>query len=373
MLLPLKKEIYKVEIKFLIFIVLIFISSLLSYGAQGDVFTQDFRSHWTYLIAFGVLSVFVQQEITRKLLYALLIIASMLVFYNVIVEYSNNWTRGLYTHGKPIFFGNIALTTGLISLVLSLDKEQTLVARILLLLASVLGIAGSIWSQTRGGWVFLILFFCIFIFSQLLTAKNKKKAVLFGIGSLIALCLIALPFTKKIESRVNYAYSNIESYFSGGNANTSLGLRFEFWRIATKQFIDSPIIGSARSGFLSKQDQMIREHMVVPTVKGYEHAHSDLFWTMGAKGLLGIISLYGFYLYLLRFYYINRNNKSVRFYALSGLTVVSSYMVYGLSESFFSMKLGIGYFIIINLLLIRLISVNEQNNYKPLVLYQGKQ
>ncbi|CCK74277.1 O-antigen polymerase family putative protein [Oleispira antarctica RB-8] len=368
-LLPLRKEIYKAEIQFLILSSLIFISSLISYGVQGDIFTQDFRSHWIYLLAFGVFSVLIHTKITKNYLYTLVVLSAALVLYNVFFEYFNNGSRGWQTHGKPIFFGNIALTTGLISLVLSSDKSQSLVVRILLLLAAVAGIAGSIWSQTRGGWIFLILFFGVFIFSQIITAQNKKKAILLASGSLITLCLIALPFSQKIESRINHGYSNIENYFSGGNANTSLGLRFEFWRVSIEQFKDNPIIGTARTGFLSKKDQMLSENNLASSAKSYEHAHSDLFWTMGTKGLLGLFSLYGLYLFLLRFYYISSQSREVRFYALSGLTVVTGYMVYGLSESFFSMKLGIGYFIIINLVLIRLISLTKVGSDKPLVLF----
>jgi O-antigen ligase len=369
LLLPLRKEVYKVEIQLLIFTCLIFISSLISYGAQGDILTQDFRSHWTYLLVFGVLSVLIQTRITKDYLYTILILSGALVLYNVGIEFFNNGSRGWQTHGKPIFFGNIALTTGLVSLVLSLDKNQKLVVRVLLLLAAVAGVAGSLWSLTRGGWVFLVLFLGGFILNQIITAQNKRKAILLAFGLLVTLCLIALPFTQKIESRINNAYSNIENYFTSGNSNTSLGLRFEFWRVSVEQFMDDPIIGSARVGFLSKKDQMISDNNLAPSARGFEHAHSDLFWTMGTKGLLGLFSLYGLYLFLLRFYYISSQNKEVRFYALSGLTVVTGYMVYGLSESFFSMKLGIGYFLIINLVLIRLISLANIDDEKPLVLF----
>ena len=124
LLLPLRKEVYKVEIQLLIFTCLIFISSLISYGAQGDILTQDFRSHWTYLLVFGVLSVLIQTRITKDYLYTILILSGALVLYNVGIEFFNNGSRGWQTHGKPIFFGNIALTTGLVSLVLSLDKNQ---------------------------------------------------------------------------------------------------------------------------------------------------------------------------------------------------------------------------------------------------------
>lgn len=368
-LLPLKKEIYRAELQFLLFVGLIFISSVISYGAQGDILSQDFRSHWMYLLPFGVLAVFAHIKLGRGYLYAVLILSALLVAYNVATEYiHHSWSRGFHTHGKPIFFGNIALTTGLVSFLLSLDKRQKMPVRLLLFVAAVAGVAGSIWSQTRGGWIFLLLFFIAFAVNQALIAQSKKKAVLFGLGTFIVLCLIALPFTQQIETRINHAYSNIENYFSGGNANTSLGLRFEFWRISTKQFIDDPFIGTGRSGFLSKRDEMVSNGEVASAAKGYEHAHSDLFWTLGSKGILGVLGLYGLYLFLLRFYYKNLKDQEVHLYSLAGIVAVTGYMVYGLSESFFSMKLGIGYFIIINLVLIRFISQYRENNEKPMVL-----
>jgi O-antigen ligase len=370
-LLPVKKEIYRDEIKFLILILCIFSSSILSYAVQGEIFTHDFRSHWIYLISIGIFVVLIQSKISKNYLFVILIMSSFLVAYNVFLEYFGNGVRGSTTHGKPIFFGNIALTTGLVSLILSLSKDNHWLVKILLLLSAIFGVAGSIWSQTRGGWVFLILFMVIFAYNYILNSRNKKRSLLYGVCSFIILCIIALPFKGAIESRVSSGYTNIESYFSVGNAGTSVGLRFEFWRVATEQFVDNPLIGSARSGFLAKKNQMIAKGEVIPAAKSFEHAHSDFFWTIGTKGLLGLLSLYGLYMFLFRFYYINSGRKEVRMYALSGLTVVTSYLVYGLSESFFSMKLGIGYFIIINAILMRLICTHPQHRQKPLVLLQG--
>jgi O-antigen ligase len=370
-LLPIKKEIYRDEIKFLILILCIFSSSILSYAVQGEIFIQDFRSHWIYLISIGIFVVLIQSKISKNYLFIILVMSSFLVVYDVFLEYFGNGVRGSATHGKPIFFGNIALTTGLVSLILSLNKDNHWLVRSSLLLSAAFGIAGSIWSQTRGGWVFLILFIVIFAYSYILHSKNKRRSLSYGVCSFIILCIMALPFKGAIESRISSGYFNIENYFSGGNAGTSVGLRFELWRVAAEQFIDNPLIGSARSGFLAKKNQMIAKGEVIPATKSFEHAHSDVFWTMGTKGLLGLLTLYGLYMFLFRFYYTNSGRKEVRMYALSGLTVVSGYLVYGLSESFFSMKLGIGYFIIINAILMRLICTHPQHRDVPLVLLQG--
>lgn len=371
-LLPIKKEFYKDELKFVFLILCIFLVSIVSYGAQGDILTQDFRSHWIYLIILGVFTVLVQSKVSKNYLFAILILSSTLVAYDVVKELFSNQTRGYFTHGKPIFFGNIALTTGLVSLIFALNKGYWL-TRSLLLFSAVAGIAGSIWSQTRGGWIFLILFIVVFAYNYIINSKSKKRALLLGTSSLIVLCIIALPFKAAIESRTSSGYSNIQSYFNDGSANTSVGLRFELWRVSAEQFIDNPIIGSARTGFMAKKNQMISLGEVIPATKNFEHAHSDLFWTMGTKGLLGLISLYGLYMFLFRFYYINLRREEVRMYALSGLTVVGGYMVYGLSECFFSMKLGIGYFIIINAILMRLICTYREDGEKPLALFQGNQ
>ena len=321
---------------------------------MGEVFEQSFRSHWTYLLVFGALAVFSQIKITKHCLLTLLILSTVMVTYDVVTEYFQSGSRGWDTHGKPIFYGNIALTTGLVSLILSKSKHNHFAVRTLLLLSAVAGVAGSIWSQTRGGWVFLAIFSVYLFYSMIV--ENKKNSYIKGFSVLIILLLIIFSFKDKIEPRLNQAYINVENYFEHDQPNTSIGLRFEFWRVSFSQFIDNPILGSARSGFLEKKEELIDDGFVTENSLQFEHAHSDVFWTLGSKGLLGIITLYGLYGFLLHFYYTNRKDKRVRLYSLSGITVVSSYIVYGLSESFFSMKLGIGYFIIINLILIRLIS-----------------
>lgn len=135
----------------------------------------------------------------------------------------------------------------------------------------------------------------------------------------------------------------------------------------SRQFLSSPLIGSARSGFLETKSDMLEEGRVNPGAKYFKHAHSDIFWTLGTKGLLGVAALYGFYFYLLGFYYKNIRSESTRLYAISGLSVVGGYLIYGLTESFFSMKLGIGYFLIINIILMRLINTSIENKENPVI------
>lgn len=375
LLLPIKKEIYYEELKFLFFTSCIFLSSLLSYGMLGEVFTQDFRSHWIYLLVFGVLVIFSQSNISKQYLIAVLLIASLMAAYNIVIEYINNGSRGNSTHGKPIFFGNVALTTGLVSLILAMRKDNHWLIRGLLLCASVAGIAGSVWSQSRGGWVFLILFLCVFIIINIniniIKAKNRKRSYLYSFIFLITIFLISLPFKNLLDARISAAYSNIHNYIVLKDGSSSVGVRFELWRVSIEQFINDPFIGSTRSGFLETKEKMVNNGVVDASSIALEHAHSDLFWTIGTKGLVGLITLYSLYIFLLRFYYIHSKRKEVRIYALSGLTVVASYMVYGLSESFFSMKLGIGYFIILNAILIRIICSTNKEQEKSLVLMRG--
>lgn len=353
LILPIKKVVYLTEIKFCLLVLFVFMSSFITYSLTGDVFGQHFRSHWIYLFVLGTLAVFSQVKISKYYLLILLVLASLMVVYDVVLELFEGRARGGYAHGKPIFYGNIALTTGLVSLILSTNKNNSWVMRALLLLASIGGVVGSMWSQTRGGWIYLVLFsMCFFYFLVLGRKKNLCLNVFF---TLLISLLIIYSFQDSIETRLDQTYTNIEDYFQHDNPNTSIGLRFELWHVSLQQFLDNPILGSARSGFLDKKEQLVDEGRVTSNALMFKHAHSDFFWTIGSKGLLGVLTLYGLYAFLVYFYYINTKDRRVRLYALSGLTVVSSYFIYGLSESFFSMKLGIGYFIILNLILIRLI------------------
>lgn len=357
-ILPIKKIFYVAEIKLLFFTLFIFFSSVLTYSFMGEVFEQSFRSHWTYLLSFGVLAVLTQIRISKYYLLILIISSLVFVAYDVIIEYLYSGSRGANTHGKPIFYGNIALTTGLVSLILSRNKKSSIVIKSALLIASAAGIVGSIWSQTRGGWIFLVIFSIYYFYNMII--EGQKKSYVKGILVLSIFIIVPLSLKDKIEPRLNQAYTNVENYFVYDQPYSSIGLRFEFWKVSINQFLDSPILGTARSGFLEKKEELIDDGFITKKSLQFEHAHSDFFWTLGSKGLLGIITLYGFYGFLLHFYYTNRKDKRVRLYSLSGITIVSSYIVYGLSESFFSMKLGIGYFIIINLILVRLISQEKE-------------
>lgn len=90
------------------------------------------------------------------------IVASAISVYQVV-------TLGGRAHGftHAIQFGNIALLFGVMCMVRALITLKLSRSNLLMWLGFIYGVAASVWSQTRGGWVALVLIFSWVLFHAL--------------------------------------------------------------------------------------------------------------------------------------------------------------------------------------------------------------
>lgn len=335
--------------------IILFISAFLSYSLSDDIWgTEVFRSYWLYLLPIGVIPVIVTVSITRHWLVNILILCSILSFVVVLKDISSGDVRG-NRHGLPIPYGTISLTTALLCLIFSFDDSIFKVKRLILFFSFILAAVGVVWSQTRGAWLYFLIWSVIASFLWFKNERSMKKrvVVLIVIVSSSSLFFL-LPAGKLVGERVSGAVNEIEIYLEDNSRRTSSGQRLDLWLVSANSFFENPWVGSGFSGFLEKRDEMIQNQRVHMS-EALHHSHNDILWAATTRGLLGVLALIFMYMSLGIYYLRILKDTSLRIYGIAGLTVVGGAVVYGITDIYMSLKITIGYFFIINSLLIGVI------------------
>lgn len=336
--------------------------SLFVYSLHGDFREPYIRSQLIYPLVMGVALVLSAFSIYRKTLVVVLFVASAASFSVFIREYFSGGERGFSEHGMPIVYGNLSLMSGVILLFLTFDRQLNTKYRALAFVGFFLGLTASLWSQSRGGWLLLPISFVVLI--GVAMAYQKSFGVKFFLMAVLffSLCLVlGVAFYDAVEKRFDQASNNIELYISGENKNTSLGLRFEMWKVAWHSIKESPLIGVGPSGYHENRDLLRQSGEVVKNVRKLEHAHNDFLWVLSTKGVIGLLFYLSIFVYLFRCYWSFLKSSETIWLAMSGVFVCLGYLIFSLSDIFLSVKMGIGYFIIINALILRVLNTEGES------------
>lgn len=340
--------------------------SLFIYWVHGDLREPFIRSQLIYFIAIGVGFTLAAFRPTKKFLMTVLLLATIGSFSVVLQEYFMGGVRGNRAHGIPIVFGNISVLSGSLCLLLMMDKAFSgFIWKMAAVVAFIFGSAASLWSQTRGGWGTFLIVFSLLVYAVLFFANDRnnktKKKVIIGMACSLALLTLVAANNDIVQSRFIQAKQNVEDYWSGENKNTSLGLRFEMWKAAVSIVKTDPFTGVGPDQYAEVKDEMVDSGYLAEFAKNLEHAHNDYLWVSANKGLIGLVLYLSVFFYLIWQYLKLIRAREQLYLGLSGLLVCFSYMLFSMSDIFFSVKIGIGYFIILNLLLLRVIAVDSEN------------
>lgn len=343
------------QVYLLIFSFLLFFSSVAGL-AETDEFWEgnSFRAYWLYLLPFGLVPVIANIPITKDWLLNILILCGLFSFAVVLKDVSSGDVRGV-RHGLPIPYGTISLTTSLLCLIFVFDQSVLHIKKAFLLFSSVLAGIGVVWSQTRGAWLYLILWALVvsllwFRYEQ----SMKKKSIVAAIAMIIIGLCILLPPGEFIQKRVSHAVHELEMYANSSEVRTSSGQRLDLWLVSVEAFLEKPILGGGSVGFIGKRNELIESGRIniQPTL---QHSHNDLLWFAATRGILGVLALLVLYFGLSVYYWRCLSQQTIRIYGVAGLTIVAGAVIYGLTDIYLSLKITIGYFFIINSLVIGLI------------------
>jgi O-antigen ligase len=195
-----------------------------------------------------------------------------------------------------------------------------------------LGVAASLLSWTRGGWLAIPLLVAISLFA-LHKAYRPSRWLWVGIGLAATTLLVLFLNTGIVQDRIAQGERDVE-LMTDGNFQTSLGLRMLMWKIALETGLEAPLLGQGFSGYLRKVDGLLEKEDIPPIMALFRtEPHSDYLYLFASRGLLGLIA-YGALL-IIPFTYLlvalGRGDARKVSSAYVGLTLIIVLAVSGLS------------------------------------------
>lgn len=254
-------------------------------------------------------------------------------------------------HTNAIQFGNLALLLGAWSAVWALHAHRSgasVPVRAAGWTAAALGLAASVASGSRGGWLVLpLLAFMLALLAVALRARPVHRAAPALLAATAAsLLLLALP---PVQERTALALHEWQQAADAPvAANTSVGLRRAFWGLAWELGREHPIVGAGQLGYERVQETAVAQGRMPALAVEFNHAHSEWLDMWAKRGLLGCAALALFYAVpavllwrhwrqALRGALPNAERAAA---ALCGLMAVAGYLVFGMTQVMFAHNNG---------------------------------
>ncbi len=247
-----------------------------------------------------------------------------------------------FTHA--IQFGNIALLFGMLCMVRALTTLQLSWFSLLMWLGFASGVAASVWSQTRGGWMAIGLVF-VWVLAQAFRALPwlKRLLVLFLLAGAVGIPAMQFGLYKVVESRVIEGVMEARAYFETHQQNSSVGARLAMWQFTIQNIGDAPWLGQGKLGWIELRDQAIAKGELHPIIENFSHVHNEYIDVLFKRGLVGLALLMLLYLGpMLWFFkpYLKTADIEVKTLAMAGMVISMMYMDFGLTQLFLGHNSG---------------------------------
>ena len=230
-----------------------------------------------------------------------------------------------FTH--PTAYGNLMLIMGLCSLGVFRGAWYQRCWAVSGLLA---GLSGAFLSGTRAAWVAALLATLLGVMIQTHISKKLK----YGLIVLILVLWAGLyGGSTAVRDRMNLGWYELTQPLAEV-ADTSVGLRRQYWAASIQMISDHPIWGIGRFQFPKEKQLLVDAGTLTSAASQYDHPHNELLFAwveLGFLGFMGVLCLYLGPAYFFWSYY-QAKDASVRWMATIGLMVVSSYVIFGLVD-----------------------------------------
>jgi O-antigen ligase len=260
-----------------------------------------------------------------------------------LVKYGYTASTSFMNH---IHLGDLALLLGFLS-VFSINWYQadSSLVKILKIAGLMSGVAVSILSSARGGWIAAPIFVALFIQFRIKGSLLSKAAITIALLSVAT--ILGFIYLEPVRQRILMAYSDIFSYGSG-NTDTSIGIRLDLWKVALRLIAENPVFGVGADGFGRAMNEASRLGQVSALSAAYGQAevHNEILASAVRFGILGLFSILS--LYFVPFAIFAKAAKSLNKYqknaALMGMCVTLGFFIFGLTVETFDLKMTASFY-----------------------------
>jgi O-antigen ligase len=214
--------------------------------------------------------------------------------------------------------------------------------RLLMGAGFVAGLVASVWSQTRGGWL-AVLLILVWILINATRAWTALKRAAVALGVLMVLAIPALQPNGVVQSRVKEATNELQVFYTQGKHDTSVGARLAMWTVAIHEMSQAPVLGHGNQGWIEIRDEAIADGRLSSFSSGFTHLHNEYLNVAFKRGLVGLALFLALYLVpMLMFFkpYLLNSRSDVRAFAMAGMVIPMMFMDFGITQTFLSHNSG---------------------------------
>lgn len=228
------------------------------------------------------------------------------------------------------------------------------------LVAVVAGLDASVLSQSRGGWLALLLALplaCVWLY------KNRRDMFrTVGLAVLLVVAVVVVLNSGSMVKRFDIMEHEIHKYDQRGDAESSVGQRLEHWRFAWSAVREKPLLGWGFQGYMQEKARRVAAGEYGRSIAEYKFVHNEFLDQWVKLGITGPAVLLLFY--VLPFAMFLPLKRRMQTYArdqeraahalalrLCGCCIPVLYVGFGLTQVFFAHNSGIMFYMFVLMLL----------------------
>ena len=259
---------------------------------------------------------------------------------------------------NAIQWGNLALLLACLTAVplVIFWHEHRKPWRVLMGLATGLGLTASLLSQSRGGWLALVGVLALGLLLVWRIRRRLFARLLAGSAGLVLVLALVLGLTPRFQQRIGLATTEINGYLEAGKDSSSLGIRLAQYRLVAQLIPQKPWLGWGAHGFVTEMQRRVKGGEYGPLMMSYPQIHNDFLDVWVKVGVLGVLLQATLFAWVLGRFWPSRARLSryaedspqwreVLALRVMGCVVPVAYLVFGMSQPFFNHNSGIMVFV----------------------------
>lgn len=324
----------------LVFLFVIYNFLVLTQHKFSQLSLSSYRALFFWLL-FPIATILIwKAKPSRQWIFILFACAAIFSLSPVIRDYMNGRVRGA-SSGHPIFWGNIALCSGVIAFALRKSIAERRWPTYLGYIALTCGLTASFWSQTRGGWISIPISLLILVS---LKSIGKVQA-----GGIILLLVVAIFSFDTVENRIANTIQKFNIFNAEVKLDGSTQVRLDMFQASFEIFTENPLFGNGFASYKTNSQELVKQGKGPGWVSHFEQPHNEYLNTLVTSGITGLAILLAILTSILYLLFKLPQQSS---YKVAGYLLVSQFLIFSMSEIFFSTKLTIIYFCIAATLII---------------------
>ncbi len=239
---------------------------------------------------------------------------------------------------NAITYGDLSLCLALMALAAAADFRGGARQAIWPALGALAGLAGSILSGTRGGWIALALAAVAFLRHGHLAPGGRVRALLLASFALF----VASWFVPALgmQGRVAQGVFDVRTWIDGGSAFSNVGIRLELWKSAFMLVAEHPWFGLDPADYTLELADWAVAGKIDRVVLTMPHMHNDALQAVVTGGIPGLVAWFGIIAAPFAFFARAMRGAAAsgaRTFApaLAGMLLVICYFSFGLTEVIF--------------------------------------